>query len=188
MGRMACNVTGALLTKFSSKGFRGINNNIKLGFRGFLLWLSSAPFACFVFPPFVNECMCFCVYIAEALEGEPQPPAITRPLASQHVRDGTPAILECSISGNPKPLITWFHECSVVEQSDDFMQFYDEERLCSLVIKETYPEDTGRYTVVAKNSHGTVTCSADLVVIGRWRSYKAKISLRFKGKAGAKTL
>ena len=76
-------------------------------------------------------------------------------------------MFECVISGNPKPLIGWFHEVSVVEQSPEFMQFYDEDQLCSLVIKETYPEDTGRYTVVAKNKFGTATCAADLVVVGK---------------------
>ena len=112
--------------------------------------------------------MCLTLTTAdEEFKGQGEAPVVQEPITPQCVSDGSPAMFECVITGNPKPLIGWFHEVGVVENSPDFMQFYDEDNLCSLVIKETYPEDTGRYTVVAKNKFGTATCAADLVVVGK---------------------
>lgn len=45
--------------------------------------------------------------------------------------------------------------------------FYDDNNLCALVIKETYPEDSGRYTVVAKSPAGTASATVDLIVEGK---------------------
>ncbi len=80
------------------------------------------------------------------------------------VKDGSSARLECLISGDPKPNIAWFKESSLIAASEDFLQFYDDDNQCSLVIREVYPEDTGKYTVVAKNPSGVATSSADLVI------------------------
>ena len=102
----------------------------------------------------------------EDLTRDVAPPVFIEPLSSQVVIDGSPVQLDCKISGWPRPNITWFRESTLLRPSPDFMQFYDEDNLCSLVIKEVYPEDNGRYTVVAKNLHGTATCSCDLIVEG----------------------
>ena len=76
------------------------------------------------------------------------------------------ARLECRVTGRPPPVICWFRDSVRIEPAPDFLQFYDEEdAVCSLVIREVFPEDTGRYTVVAKNPAGTASCSAELVVL-----------------------
>ena len=98
------------------------------------------------------------------VEVEPTEPDIRRPLESQTVQDGSTARLECMISGDPKPNVTWFKEAKVIQPSDDFLQFQDDDNMVSLVIREVFPEDAGRYLVVAKNSSGTASCSAELVV------------------------
>ena len=109
-----------------------------------------------------------CVHVFPSAEednfGEPLAPEITHPLQGLEAQDGSLARFECRIHGNPMPSITWFHESTVIAPSPDFLQFYDEDNLCSLIIKEVFPEDTGRYTVVAKNHLGTATSSAELVV------------------------
>ena len=87
-----------------------------------------------------------------------------RPLADMHVPDGSPACFECVVKGNPKPNITWFRESFLIEPSGEFVQFYDENNVCSLHVKEVFPEDTGTYTVVAKNTQGTSISAAELVV------------------------
>lgn len=98
------------------------------------------------------------------VEVEPTEPDIRRPLESQTVKDGSTARMECLISGDPKPNVTWFKEAKIIEPSDDFLQFHDDDNMVTLVIKEVFPEDAGRYVVVAKNTSGTASCSAELVV------------------------
>ena len=100
----------------------------------------------------------------EVADSEMEPPVITQTLKSLTVQDGNTARLECNVTGRPRPNISWFHESTLIEPSPDFMQFYDNDNLCSLVIKEVFPEDTGKYTVAAKNVLGTTTSSAELLV------------------------
>lgn len=43
------------------------------------------------------------------------------------------------------------------------------EEICTLVIAETFPEDSGLFTCIATNEHGSVTSSAQLTVCsGMW--------------------
>ncbi len=100
----------------------------------------------------------------DEIPGELVPPVVTQALTSLTVEDGSMARLECMVSGKPKPNIAWFHESTLIEPSPDFMQFYDNDNLCSLVIKEVFPEDTGKYTMAAKNTLGKAVCSAELLV------------------------
>ena len=87
------------------------------------------------------------------------------PLTSQCIIDGCLARLECKVSGTPRPVVVWFRDSVRIEPAPEFLQFYDDDNLCSLVIKEVFPEDTGRYTVIAKNVAGTASCSAELVIL-----------------------
>lgn len=107
---------------------------------------------------------CIVIPDGEEIEGAPCDPEITQALDSLTIQDGNMARLECMVVGNPKPRITWFHESTIVKPSPDFLQFYDDDNKCSLIVKEVFPEDTGRYTVVAKNPYGVATCSADMTV------------------------
>ena len=91
-------------------------------------------------------------------------PVFTQLLTDQSEHDGNAARFECSVRGNPIPVVTWFRESSMIEPSEEFEQIYRADTLCSLTIKEVYPEDTGRYTVVAKNVAGVTMCAAELFV------------------------
>ena len=105
-----------------------------------------------------------CFPLAQSIVDDPQPPIITQGLDDLRVQDGDSARLECSVDGCPKPEILWFREATLIQPSPDFLQFYDADNLCSLVIREVFPEDTGRYTMVAKNMFGTATCSTEIMV------------------------
>lgn len=97
--------------------------------------------------------------------GLPQSAEVVRPLRSAISRDGEPVRFECTIVGNPRPNIVWFHNMKVIRPSPEFLQFYDtDDNVCSLALREAFPEDTGLYTVVAKNAYGVATCSAELTV------------------------
>ena len=116
------------------------------------------------------------------MEFEPTEPDIRRGLTSQSVPDGSTARLECLISGDPKPNVTWFKEGTLLPPSDDFLQFHDDDNMISLVIKEVYPEDAGTYTVVAKNPSGTAQSSAGLVV--EEGNAKTRLSAQMEKRAG----
>jgi len=97
--------------------------------------------------------------------GEPQAPDVVQPLQSASAKDGESVQFRCVIVGNPAPDVAWFHCGKPVKPSGDFRQAYDAASgCCSLDIREAFPEDTGRYTVVARNCFGSATSSADLSV------------------------
>jgi hypothetical protein len=98
------------------------------------------------------------------MHGKPQPPVVVHNLSDLKVRDGDSAVLECRLEGNPKPLVVWFREASIIQPSPDFRQFEEDDKY-TLSIREVFPEDTGRYTLVAKNPYGTATCSTELMVV-----------------------
>lgn len=97
-------------------------------------------------------------------EATPAPPEFIQPLHDQTVADGGRISLDCYVTGSPRPYIAWFHESSLIQPSTDFAQFYDADNFCSLIINDVFPEDAGKYTVVAKNPFGTVTCCAQVAV------------------------
>jgi hypothetical protein len=42
--------------------------------------------------------------------------------------------------------------------------YYDDDNVATLVIREVFPEDAGRFTCVAKNSAGFASSTTELVV------------------------
>lgn len=80
---------------------------------------------------------------------------------------GETATFECQVEGNPRPTVTWFRHSTIIKTSERIQIFYDEDNTAKLVIKETYPEDSGRYTVVAKNAIGSKSYTVDLNVDGK---------------------
>ena len=85
------------------------------------------------------------------------------PSVSLTIVDGQSACFECQVLADPHPNLAWFHEHRLLRESDEFVQEYDDGH-CTLLIKEVYPEDAGKYTVAAKNAYGTATCAAHLTV------------------------
>ncbi|XP_026135593.1 myotilin [Carassius auratus] len=84
---------------------------------------------------------------------------------------GQLVVLECRIRGTPPLHISWFRENEQIIDSADFRILRKKassasvpEELCTLVITEAYPEDSGIFKCTATNQFGTVTCSAMLDV------------------------
>ncbi|XP_070364608.1 titin isoform X3 [Equus asinus] len=78
-------------------------------------------------------------------------------------REGDSIILECSLSGEPKPVVTWFQNGVLLRQNQKF-QF--EEVNCShrLYINDVNSQDSGKYKCIAENNLGTVESVSDLTV------------------------
>ncbi|XP_067247136.1 myotilin isoform X1 [Chanodichthys erythropterus] len=84
---------------------------------------------------------------------------------------GQLVVLECRIRGTPPLQISWFRENEQILDSADFRILRKKassasvpEELCTLVITEAYPEDSGIFKCTASNQFGTTTCSALLEV------------------------
>ncbi|XP_071120619.1 twitchin-like isoform X18 [Mytilus edulis] len=85
----------------------------------------------------------------------PRPDFIEHP-AGVSLEDGDKATLESRISGNPE--VEWYRGHELIKDSADF-QYHKEGDMFKLIIAEVFPEDTGIYKCVAKNSSGTTTSS-----------------------------
>ncbi|XP_030621221.1 myotilin [Chanos chanos] len=84
---------------------------------------------------------------------------------------GQLVVLECRIRGTPPLQVTWYRENEQIVDSADFRILRKKasstsvpEELCTLVITEAYPEDSGIFKCIASNQFGTVSCSALLEV------------------------
>lgn len=84
-------------------------------------------------------------------------PSFLRPMKSKNIPSGTAAVLDCIISGNPRPRITWYKENEPMKSSKRIM-LSDQ----MLVIHEFTAGDVGSYTCHAANHLGSASQSARL--------------------------
>uniref|UniRef100_A0A8D2P847 Palladin n=1 Tax=Zosterops lateralis melanops TaxID=1220523 RepID=A0A8D2P847_ZOSLA len=85
--------------------------------------------------------------------------------------EGQVVVLECRVRGPPPIYVKWFRQGIEIQDSPDFRILQkkprsatEPEEICTLVIAETFPEDSGIFTCTATNEHGSVTSSAQLTV------------------------
>ena len=93
-------------------------------------------------------------------------PEFTTQLEDIVTTDGGEARFECIVKGEPLPTVTWLKDSNQVEESEEF-QITFEDGVSVLTIPDVYPEDAGKYTVVAKNELGTAMSTAELLVEGK---------------------
>lgn len=101
--------------------------------------------------------------------GEKEPPTILEPLRSETVREGDTVILSTQIVGTPTPKVAWLKNGKPIPKQlptridgDTYL----------LTIINPAPGDSGEFTVIAKNDHGSVQTSATLTVEGTIFYYK----------------
>ena len=84
------------------------------------------------------------------------------------VIDGEEARFVCKVTGNPMPVVTWYHNGQLVVDNQDFNIAYDKNTgECILHILEVFPQDTGKYECVATNTYGRAVTHATLLVEGK---------------------
>lgn len=91
-------------------------------------------------------------------------PKFIEKLQPKHVPDGYSCTFECKVEGIPRPQITWFRQTAIIKPSPEFQMYYSEENVATLIIREVYPEDAGKFTCVAKNAAGFASSTAELTV------------------------
>ncbi|XP_063712658.1 titin-like isoform X5 [Symsagittifera roscoffensis] len=105
--------------------------------------------------------------------GNAKPPKFLTPLADAEVEDGKPFRWEVEVEGKPTPVVKWFRGKKDMAKFDCDIQHVGE--MCALVLDEIFPDDEGKYTVVATNEHGTAQSEAVLSVTDNWRYRKIAV-------------
>ena len=69
------------------------------------------------------------------------------------------------MEGHPEPIVKWYREDVEIVNSPDYIVMQRANNH-SLTIVETFPEDSGRFKVVATNANGSVASETNLRVEG----------------------
>ncbi|XP_035302232.1 titin isoform X4 [Cricetulus griseus] len=93
-----------------------------------------------------------------------EPPKIFQEMPrNASCREGDSIILECSISGEPQPVVTWLHNGVLIKQNQKFVV----EKVNyshRLYIYDVNSQDSGSYECVAENDSGVADSILDLTV------------------------
>lgn len=106
---------------------------------------------------------CLCIHTEPGTK-EATAPRFIEKLKPIHTQDGYTVQFECKVEGVPRPQIAWFRETAIIKPSQDFQMFYDDDNVATLIIREVFPEDAGRFTCVAKNAAGFTSSTTELIV------------------------
>lgn len=102
--------------------------------------------------------------LPKAVKGEP--PNFVKKLDNKNVIEGDAVQLEVVVAGTPKPSVEWTLDNQPVEESKRVHVMVQGDRHV-LHIEKTKLDDEAEYVCVAKNDHGSVKCTCELLVDDR---------------------
>ncbi|KYO46221.1 palladin isoform A [Alligator mississippiensis] len=112
-----------------------------------------------------------CLYRLDGSKPDCCAPIFTKELQNSTASEGQVVVLECRVRGTPPVHVKWFRQDMKIQDSPDFRILQkkprsaaEPEEICTLVIAETFPEDSGTFTCTAENEYGSATSSAQLTV------------------------
>ncbi|NXY57574.1 PALLD protein, partial [Callaeas wilsoni] len=99
-------------------------------------------------------------------------PVFTKGLQNVRATKGQLVVFECRIHSTPTLQVHWYREYDQIVDSADFRilrkssmpESLISEEVCTLVITEAFPEDSGIFKCVAENEFGSAASSAHLSV------------------------
>lgn len=97
-------------------------------------------------------------------------PQFTMRLRDRRVQCTYPVRLTCQTLSVPSATISWQKD-GVDLKEDNRIAFFQEDNFSTLEISRTYLEDSGQYTVTARNDLGSVSCHCNLIVDKGIRAY-----------------
>uniref|UniRef100_A0A8C2BPR2 Myopalladin n=1 Tax=Cyprinus carpio TaxID=7962 RepID=A0A8C2BPR2_CYPCA len=119
-------------------------------------------------------------------------PVFTKNLQDVLAVESQLIVLECRVKGIPSPKVDWYREGTLIEDSPDFRilqkSMYNFKEICTLVIAEVFPEDSGTFTCIASNKYGTVSSTAVLRVKGNVLMLRNLLLDQLKTRPTVKTL
>ncbi|XP_041084630.1 immunoglobulin-like and fibronectin type III domain-containing protein 1 [Polyodon spathula] len=92
-----------------------------------------------------------------------QAPKFTIRLKNHTVPRGYPCNMSCAVKGNPAPTVTWYrNNISIMDNA----QYYTSNicGVCSMLISNVSPKDSGEYSAIAENCMGRAECTTRLNV------------------------
>ncbi|XP_072435441.1 myosin light chain kinase, smooth muscle-like [Chiloscyllium punctatum] len=109
---------------------------------------------------------CSCIdggVIDQKSESTGNAPVFKETLKDTQVVDGERLLLQCRVTAEPAPIVTWTINGKAIKSSK-FINISQEGSLCTLAIEEVLPEDEGLYKCIAENSAGKMECSCSVTV------------------------
>ncbi|KAM4583488.1 immunoglobulin-like and fibronectin type III domain-containing protein 1 [Fundulus diaphanus] len=94
------------------------------------------------------------------------PPSFSVPLKMHQSPESYECHISCAVTGNPRPHVTWYKDNISLNTNTNYY-ITNTCGVCSMLILNVGPKDSGDYTVVAENSLGRTECSTKLVVKGK---------------------
>ncbi|NWW79974.1 PALLD protein, partial [Climacteris rufus] len=99
-------------------------------------------------------------------------PVFTKGLQNIRATKGQLVVLECRVHAAPAPQVRWYRQFDPIADSADFRvlrkssmpESLISEEVCTLVITEAFPEDSGIFKCVAENEFGSAASSAHVSV------------------------
>lgn len=91
-------------------------------------------------------------------------PKFTRLLTDVLVPENEEVLLECEVTGDPKPYVKWYHNTRELISNERYDICLKDDGVVSLTILQVHPDDKGLYTVKAFNTNGDAKCFANLIV------------------------
>ncbi|MED6240263.1 hypothetical protein ATANTOWER_018415, partial [Ataeniobius toweri] len=91
------------------------------------------------------------------------PPSFSVPLKMHQSPESYECHISCAVTGNPRPHVTWYKNNVSLNTNTNYY-ITNTCGVCSMLILNVGPKDSGDYTVVAENSLGRVECSTKLFV------------------------
>jgi Immunoglobulin I-set domain len=85
---------------------------------------------------------------------------------SVQIMDGEKLVLTAKVQATPTPKVEWQHNGDTIQESKDIFTQQDNSGLCTLTIKEVFPEDAGEYVCIAKNNIGEAVSRCIVTVDG----------------------
>ncbi|XP_008277350.1 myosin light chain kinase, smooth muscle-like isoform X2 [Stegastes partitus] len=91
-------------------------------------------------------------------------PRFQQALKDATLPKGATAQLTCLVNGYPQPVVKWLQDEKLMSESCRVTMQQHEDGLCSLVLADLEPSDSGVYVCRASNKLGEAMCSAKLKV------------------------
>ena len=83
--------------------------------------------------------------------------------------------LRCTVSGTPNPVITWKFNGQTISGNNPRILCLNGNR--RLLVRILTADDAGVYTCIARNQHGEVSRSCDVIVRGMFQLKRSLVSI-----------